>query len=137
MSKKKKIPILYFIYNVNIFANMCFDIFNWTAHNGLGGTIRNFFFFFFFVFLGLYSWHAEVPRLRVESELQLLACATATATPDQSHVCNLHHSSQQLGILNPLSEARNTTCTPMDASQIHFLWAMMETPAVCFCFCFF
>ena len=34
---------------------------------------------------------------------------TATATPDPSHLCDLHHSSWQLGILNPLSEARNWT----------------------------
>ena len=30
-----------------------------------------------------------------------------TATQDPSHVCNLHHSSQQHGILNPLSKARD------------------------------
>ena len=49
----------------------------------------------------------EVPRLGVESELQLLAYTTATETPDPSHVCDLHHSSWQHGILNPLSEARD------------------------------
>ena len=40
----------------------------------------------------------EVPGLGVESELQLLAYtkATATAIADPSHVCDLHHSSQQL-----------------------------------------
>ena len=35
------------------------------------------------------------PRLGVKSKLQLLAYATATETRDQSHVCNLHHSSRQ------------------------------------------
>ena len=39
------------------------------------------------------------PRLGVESELQLLACTTAPATLDPSSVCDLHHSSQQCGIL--------------------------------------
>ena len=48
----------------------------------------------------------EVPRQEVQWELQLLACATATATPGPSHICNLHCSSQQHWILNPLSEAR-------------------------------
>ena len=48
----------------------------------------------------------EVPRLRVESELQLSAYTTATATPDLSYIYDLHHNSQQLQILNPLSEAR-------------------------------
>ena len=48
---------------------------------------------FFFVFLGQY--YMEVPRLGVKSELQLLAYTTTTTMPDQSHVCNLHHSSRQ------------------------------------------
>ena len=56
----------------------------------------------------------EVPRLGVRSELQLLAYTTATATPDPSFVCNLHHSSWQHQILNPLSEARDGTCVLVD-----------------------
>ena len=75
--------------------------------------------FFFFCFLGPHPWHMEVPRLGVKPELQLLACTTVTALWDLSHVCNLHHSSQQCLILNPLGEARNGTCLLMDASQIH------------------
>ena len=51
--------------------------------------------------------HMEVLRLGVESDLQLLAYTTATATWDPSHVCSLHHSSQQHRILNPLGEARD------------------------------
>ena len=57
------------------------------------------FLFFFFVFLGPHLWHMEVPRLGVQWELQLLVYTTATAMPDWSHVCNLHHSSQQYWIL--------------------------------------
>ena len=48
----------------------------------------------------------EVPRLGVKSELQPLAYATATAMQDLSHICNLHHSSQQCWILNTLCEVR-------------------------------
>ena len=51
----------------------------------------------------------EVPRLGVELELQLLVYATATAMQDLSQVCDLHHSSWQLQILNPLSGARDGT----------------------------
>jgi len=51
----------------------------------------------------------KVLRLWVESELLLLAYARATATRDPSHVCNLHHSSRQHQILNPLSKARDRT----------------------------
>ena len=61
----------------------------------------------------------EVSRLGVESELQLLACTTATATLDTSCVCDLHHSSQQCQILNPLSKARDRTHNLMDTGHVH------------------
>ena len=51
----------------------------------------------------------EVPRLEAESELEPLAYATDTATWDLSHICNVHHSSWQRWIPNPLSEARDQT----------------------------
>ena len=68
-----------------------------------------------YVFLGP---KIEVLRLGVKSELQLLAYTTATATRDLSHIYDLHHSSQQCQIPNPLSEARNQTCILMDTSRI-------------------
>ena len=49
----------------------------------------------------------EVPRLGVELELQLLAYATATAMQHPSLVYDLHHSSQQYQILNPLVETKD------------------------------
>ena len=69
-------------------------------------------------FLGPHVRHMEVPRLGVESELQMPAYATATATRDLSHVCDLHHSSQQHWILNALSKARDQTHILMDTSQV-------------------
>ena len=63
-----------------------------------------------------------------ELELQLPAYATATATPDLGHVCNLHHSSQQHWILNPLSKARDRTLNLMVPSQIHFQCATVGIP---------
>ena len=51
--------------------------------------------FFFFFFLGPHPQHMEVPRLEVES--------------DPSRIFNLHHSSWQHQILDPLSEARDRT----------------------------
>ena len=53
-----------------------------------------FLFFVCFVFLGPHLWHMKVPRP---------AYNTATAAWDLSHVCNLHHSSQQSQILSPLA----------------------------------
>ena len=43
-------------------------------------------------------------------------------------VCDLHHSSRQHQISNPLSEARNRTRIFMDTRQIRFHFAMMGTP---------
>ena len=69
----------------------------------------------------------KVPKLGVKLELQLLATATATATATAmavqglSYFCDLHHSSWQRWIFNPLSEARNRTRNLMDASQVHLL----------------
>ena len=75
-------------------------------------------FVFAFCFLGLHLWHMEVPILGVKLELQLLAYATATAMQELSCICNLHHSSRQPQILNPLSKARDQTSNLIDASQI-------------------
>ena len=58
--------------------------------------------------------HMEARRLGVAWELELSAYATATATQNPSHICNLHHSSQQHWVLNPLSKARNQTQVLMD-----------------------
>ena len=69
----------------------------------------------------------EIPRLGVESKLQPPTYATATATQDPSCVCDLHHSSQQCQIFNPLSKARDWNCILMDTSQIHFHWAITGT----------
>ena len=87
--------------------------------------------FFFFLFLGgggLHLQHMEVTRLGVQSELQLPAYTTATATQDPSHICDLHHSSGQRQILNPLIEARDQTLNLMVPSRIHLQRATMGTP---------
>ena len=84
----------------------------------------------FACFLGPLQPPMEVPRRGVESQLQLPAYATAaaTATPDLSCVCDLHHSSRQRWILNPLSEARDGTRNLMVPSRIRFPCTMMGTP---------
>ena len=63
--------------------------------------------FFFFAFsLGPHPLAYGGSQARGR-EQQLPAYVTATAPPDPSCVCNLHHSSGQCQILNPLSEARD------------------------------
>ena len=67
----------------------------------------SFHFISFFCFLGPDPRHKEVPRLGIESELQLLVYTTVTATPDPNYICDLHHSSGQCRIPDPLSKARD------------------------------
>ena len=76
------------------------------------------YFFFLFFFLRAAPWPMEIPRLGVKSELQLPAYTTATATQDLSCLCNLHHSSWQHWILNPLIKARDQTRILLDISRI-------------------
>ena len=79
-------------------------------------------------FLGLHLRHMEVPWLGDELELQLPAYTTATAMQDLSCIFNLHHSSWQCWILNPLSKAGDPTCVLVDTSWVHFCWATTGTP---------
>ena len=68
--------------------------------------------------------HIEVPRLGVRLELQLLAYTM----PALSWVCNLHCSSQQHLILNPLSKARDQTTSSWVLVGFLTQWATMWTP---------
>ena len=52
----------------------------------------------------------------------------ATAMWDPSHIRNLHHSSQQHLIPNPLSRARDRTHVLMDTSGIRVPCTIMGTP---------
>ena len=72
----------------------------------------------------------RLPRLGVKSELHLPAYTTATATPGPNHVCDLHHSSWQRRILNPLIEARDQTRNFMVPSRIRFHCAKKGTPTI-------
>ena len=62
----------------------------------------------------------EIPRL-----------TTATAMQEPSHVCDLHHSSWQRQVLNPLSKARDWTQNLMVPSQIRFHCTRTGTPSHC------
>ena len=56
----------------------------------------------FFFFQGCIQQHMEVHRLRSEWSYSCRPTPTTIAMPDLSHICDLHHSSWQCQILNPL-----------------------------------
>ena len=85
----------------------------------------------FFCVWGAHLWHMEVPRLGVESELQLPVYTTATATRDPSCVCDLHHSSRQPRLPDPLMEGRDWTCILRNTSWICFRCTTTGTPIFC------
>ena len=70
-------------------------------------TRKQIIYLFILLFPGLHLQHMDISRIGVKSELQLPPYITATATQDPSHVCDLHHSSWQCWIPDPLSKARD------------------------------
>ena len=76
----------------------------------------------------LQVWHMQVPRLGVEPELQLPALTTAI--PDPSCICNLHHSSWQHWILNPLIEARDRSHILRDSHVCNLMSHNGSSPKV-------
>ena len=129
--KNKKSKYIGFIGIKHLEKENYNSLYIWSFYNLLGFLSLALILFYFCcccLFLGLYLLHMEVPRLGIKSELQPLAYTTATATPDPRHVFDLHHSSGQRWILNPLSEATNQTWVLMNTSWIRFHWATMGTP---------
>jgi len=72
-----------------------------------------FFLSFFFFFLSFFCLFRAPPMAhggcKARDRIGAVAAGlpTATAMPDPSHICDLHHSSWQCQILNPLSKARD------------------------------
>ena len=89
------------------------------------GLHKYFAMIFIFCFSGSHLWHMEVSKPGVKLELKLLAYTTATATQDPSRIFNIHHSSRQCHILNPLSGVMDRNF--MDTSQAHYHWITKGT----------
>ena len=118
--KTSKLPWVLLI--AHLFISNVHSLLNSTSYGQF-----SFLFSYVAFFLGPHLWHMEVPKLGVKLELQLPAYTT-TATQYLSHVCDLHNSSQQCQILNPLSEARDWTHNLMVPSQICFHCTTKGTP---------
>ena len=69
----------------------------------------------------------EVSRLGGRIRAAAATYTTATVTPDQSCICDLHHSSRQRQILNPLSETEDQIHILLDTSPVHYCYAIMGT----------
>ena len=112
---------------VNLFCRLYLTFFHYkvsasfplTLLPGCESVISIYIFCLFFFFLGPHLWHMAVPRLRVESELAAGLHHSYSHTKSE-HVCDLHQSSWEGWILNPLSQARDRTCLFMDISRIRF-----------------
>ena len=82
----------------------------------------------------------EFSRPGVKLELRLPAHAThttSTSTRNPSHICNLHHSSWQRQILNPLSKPRDQTTSSWILVGFITRWATIVTPKFQFWFSWF
>ena len=78
----------------------------------------------FFFFFGLFVFSRATPKVYGGSQARDLMGAVAASlhqshsNADPSRVCNLHHSSPQCWILNPLREARDRARNLMAPSWI-------------------
>ena len=84
---------------------------------------------FFFLFrAALVAYISSQTRGGIKAIAASLSTATSIATADLSCFCNLHHSSWQCWIVNPLSEVRDQICILRDTSLVPFHCATMGTP---------
>ena len=77
-----------------------------------------FFIYFSFFRVVPVAYGSSQARDQIGAAAEAYATATATPDPDPSCVCDLHRSSRQCRIINPLSRARDRTRILMDTSQV-------------------
>ena len=88
------------------------------------GNVFYFFIIFIFLFFGLFAFSRATPAAYGGCQARgligtvVLAYARARAMWDLSRICDLHHSSRQCQIVNPLSKGRDGTCNLMVPSRI-------------------
>ena len=90
----------------------------------------NLFYFISFLFLLFMAAPTAYGHSQARGPMGVTAAGLPTATQDLSCVCDLHHSSLQQQIFNPLREARDGTCNLTVHSQICCRRATVGTPTV-------
>ena len=80
------------------------------------GMILIYLYFLFFVFCLFRAKPMAYGGSQARSQIR---AAAATAMRDPGCIFDLHHSSWQHQILNPLSKARDQTHVLMDTSRVH------------------
>ena len=86
--------------------------------NGFSMGFRNFY-FYLFVYLCKYLCLFRVTPVAYGSSQARGQIGASAAGLHHSHICDVHHSSRQHRMLNPLSEARDWIHILMDTSHIH------------------
>ena len=92
----------------------------------------------FYLFIYLFMLFRALPMAYGSSQAggQIRAAAASLyhsqSNMGSSRICNLHHSTQQHQILNPLIKGRNWTHVLMDTSQVRYCWATTGTSAFIF-----
>ena len=98
------------------------------AHPTFMWCIEKYFLFSFLLFRATLKAYGSSQARGVKLALELPAYTTAMARQDPSHICGLHHSSQQCGILNPLNGASDQTHILMDTTWVCYCRATTGTP---------
>ena len=78
------------------------------------------FFFFFFVFFRATPMAYGISQARGQIRAAAAGLHQSHSGARSSRICNLHHSSRQHQILNPMSEARDRTHNLMVISQVRY-----------------
>ena len=127
-SRGDTLSVSLWLWAIGCSDSFAFYVWHWRDAQRLRTGVFSFFFFCLFVFYRAPPLAFGGSQARGLIGAIVAAYTTATATRHPSHVFDLHHSSWQHWILNPLNKARDWTCNLVVPGRIRFLCAMTGTP---------